>query len=31
MDMFWIGLGVGTVVGAIVTITTLVLCKVGRD
>lgn len=31
MDMFWIGFGVGTVIGASVAIITLALCKVGGD
>lgn len=29
--MFWVGLAVGTVIGAFVTIATLALCKVGED
>jgi hypothetical protein len=31
MDMFWIGFGVGTVVGAFVAILALALCKVSGD
>lgn len=31
MGMFWIGFGIGAVVGAFVTIFTLALCKVGGD
>ena len=31
MDMFWIGFGIGTVIGAGVMIVTLALCKAGED
>lgn len=31
MGMFWVGFGVGTVIGAFVAIITLALCKVGGD
>lgn len=31
MDMFWIGFGIGTVIGAGVMVVALALCKVGGD
>ena len=31
MDMFWVGLAVGTVIGVVVTIVSLALCKAGED